>query len=153
MRKLGSQILVSKLLVFMMLLLLAIPREAHAATIEDKVFEDDVTSPAILSFRQFTTSDGHILGFAQRSVVVASLNHSLQIDLVGARAVAPEANGQAGACATPPLTQVTYTCLWDHVTAVFEAHTGSIFKSTYFVDATSGGSPSEQIRLRYNRPE
>jgi hypothetical protein len=156
MRNLGSQILVSMLLVFVTLLLLLIAPKARAATIEGKQFEDVITSPGTLPLRQFTTSDRHIVGFGKGSVVVASLNHSLQMDLVEARAVTPlskEPTAQTGkGAATQPFTQVTYAGLWDHVTAVFEAHSRSILKSTYYVDASCGENPSDQIRLHYNRP-
>ena len=96
---------------------------------------------------QFTTSGGHVLGFGQSSIIVASLDHMLQVDLVGANLVTPvsqdaaaEAGGTTGAAAA--FTQVTYAGLWDGVTAVYDAQDGAILKSTYYVDAYAGKTPS-----------
>jgi hypothetical protein len=38
------------------------------------------------------------------------------------------------------------------VTIIYQAHPGSVFKSSYFIDAGLAGNPTAQIRLHYNRP-
>ena len=105
---------------------------------------------------QFTTSDGHVLGFGQSSILAASLDHVLQVDLVGAHLVTPVSQDAAAgtdgsAQAAQAFTSVTYAGLWDGVTAVYEAQAGALLKSTYYVDAGLEGNAAEQIRLHYNR--
>ncbi len=104
-----------------------------------------------------TTSSGHVLGFGQGSVIVASLDHMLQVNMVGANATAPAvveaaAGSEASPAALNPFSRVMYTNVWDGVTAVYEAQAGSILKSTYHVQAGLDGNPADQIRLHYNRP-
>ena len=50
---------------------------------------DSASTPNVESMSQFTASGGHVLGFGQCSIVVASLDHMLQVDLVGANLVTP----------------------------------------------------------------
>jgi hypothetical protein len=54
--------------------------------------------------------------------------------------------------ATVPLNTVTYTGLWDGVTLVYQPYPDSIFKSTYYVDASDTAASVTSIHLRYNRP-
>ncbi|MEQ1826588.1 MAG: SBBP repeat-containing protein, partial [Pirellula sp.] len=102
-------------------------------------------------------SDGHVLGFQQDSLLVASLDHALQIDFVDANTVAPstgelivDGNTVEDSRANA-FTSVTYAGIWDGVTAVYEAQEGAILKSTYYVDAGLTDSAVDQIRLHYNR--
>jgi len=77
------------------------------------------------------TSAGHVLGFSEDSVIIASASHMLKTEFVNANAVAPEAGD---------------------VTVVYEASEGTIVKSTYYLNATKEGVPVDNIRLGYNRP-
>ena len=79
----------------------------------------------------------------------------LQIDLVGANPVAPvsqdtaaQPGGSPGAA--QPFTQVTYTGVWNGVTAVYAQQDGALFKDTYYVAAGLGGDPASQIVLHFN---
>jgi len=104
------------------------------------------------------TSGGHVLGFGRSSIVVASADHMLRVELVGGRAVSPvadptnasEAAGSQGKA--PPLSRVTYPEVWDGVTVVYDKADGAVVKSTYQIQAGTEGRPADQIRLRYNRP-
>ena len=102
------------------------------------------------------TSAGHVLGFTEDGVIVASASHMLKTEFLNANAVAPEADGEvSGEESTgiaSPLGRVTYRDVWDGVTVVYEASEGAIVKSTYHLDATESGVPVDSIRLSYNRP-
>ncbi|MHB0960277.1 MAG: cadherin domain-containing protein, partial [Pirellulaceae bacterium] len=112
------------------------------------------TPPLTDPLLQFT-SQGHVLGFGQSSIVVASPSHMLQVELVGANLVDPVAVDPTVDAAAPgaaqPFSGVLYAGVWDGVSAVYDAHEGAILKSTYYVDAGLDGSPADQIRLHYNR--
>ncbi len=101
------------------------------------------------------TSAGHVLGFTEDGVIIASASHMLKTEFVNANPVTPEADGSSpgetgdGAA---PLSRVTYPNIWDDVTVVYEASQGAIVKSTYYLNATEEGIPVDNIRLRYNRP-
>ena len=99
------------------------------------------------------TSAGHVLGFTDNSVIVASASHMLKIDFLNSRAVTPEADnaasGESSSGAALALGRVTYQNLWDGVTAVYEASGTSIVKSTYYVE---DGNQVDNIRLGYNHP-
>jgi hypothetical protein len=109
------------------------------------------------ALRQFTAG-GHVLGFGESSLYVASTDHLVKVDLVGARPVAPvvDAEAAAGEGGAPgmvqPLKRVTYPEPWAGVTLVYEGHSGGLVKSTYRVQPGAKGKPVEQIRLAYNRP-
>jgi len=102
------------------------------------------------------TSAGHVLGFSEDSVIIASASHMLKTEFVNANAVAPEAGessmGETGDGTAAPLSRVTYHDIWDDVTVVYEASEGTIVKSTYYLNATKEGVPVDNIRLGYNRP-
>jgi len=110
------------------------------------------TNGGLLQF----TSAGHVLGFGEDGVIVASARHMLRTDFLDARAVSPEADGEvsggSSAGAVPPLGRVTYRNLWDGVTVVYEASGGAVAKSTYYIDVTEEGVRVDLIRLGYNRP-
>ena len=115
------------------LLLLAVP--AHAKKAGD-----------LLQF----TSKGHVLGFSPGSMFLASGDHLLKVDFVGATPVAPMAEGaRANDGKAQPLTRVTYPNVWDGVSIVYEGSGRSVVKSTYTVAA---GTTTGRIRLKYNRP-
>jgi CSLREA domain-containing protein len=105
---------------------------------------------------QFATSNGHVLGFGPSSILVASLDHMLSVDLVRANSVTPvsqDAAGEAGGSrgVAQPFTQVTYTGVWDGVTLEYTAVAEGIFESTYYIDGGRTDNPVDQIRLNYNR--
>ena len=105
---------------------------------------------------QFTTSGGKLLGFGSSSIILASQDLMLRVELPGANLVAPvcqgtatEASGSPGAAR--PFTRVTYPNVWDNVTVVYEPRDGAVFKSTYNI-APSHRNAVCRIRLRYNPP-
>ncbi|MEW6367521.1 MAG: SBBP repeat-containing protein [Acidobacteriota bacterium] len=107
------------------------------------------------ALQQFTAG-AHVLGFDQSAIHVASRDHMLRVQMVGAREVGPVAES-AGATATAngtaqPLGHVYYTDAWDGVTVVHEATDQSVVKTAYRVAAGAGREAIERIRLRYNRP-
>jgi hypothetical protein len=106
--------------------------------------------------QQFTTSGGEVLGFGKDSIIVASLDHVLRVDLVGANATTPVSQAAAttadsDSTGAPALHQVTYANVWNGVTLVYDAAPGSIVESSYFVDAGSSANAVDQIQLHYNR--
>ena len=110
------------------------------------------TDDGLLQF----ASAGHVLGFSEDGIIVASARHMLRTEFLNSRAVAPEADGDvsggSGASAARPLGRVTYRNVWDGVTVVYEASGASIVKSSYYVAATKEGVQVDRIRLGYNRP-
>ncbi|MEI7512805.1 MAG: hypothetical protein WCK01_05110 [Candidatus Uhrbacteria bacterium] len=90
------------------------------------------------------TSAGHVLGFSEDGVMIASARHMLKVNFLGSKGSTPQSDVQAGG----PLGHVTYTNAWDGVKAVYESSEKSVMKSTYFVD----GANVKNIRLGYNRP-
>ncbi|MFC2003838.1 SBBP repeat-containing protein, partial [Chloroflexota bacterium] len=142
---------------------LAVPRLAFAADpnvnmpivrrAPDNAFSTADTNDGLLQF----TSAGHVLGFSEDGVIVASARHMLRTDFLNAREVSPEADsevsGERSADAISPLGRVTYRNLWDGVTVVYEANGASIMKSTYYIDATKEVVVQvNRIRLGYNCP-
>jgi hypothetical protein len=113
--------------------------------------------PSNEGLEQFVATNGQTLGFGKNLITVASPTDALRIDLVGARSVAPAAQPSATTAAadaggTLPFNQVTYTDLWNGVTAVYKAKPGAVFEDSYFVAPGLAGDPVNQIRLRYNQP-
>jgi hypothetical protein len=104
------------------------------------------------------TAGGHVLGLRKGEMFVASGDHSLRVEFVGARAVSPveEVSQDAGDSRrdAKPLEKVSYRNLWDGVTLVYEKHSSGLLESTYFIQPAGDGAanPVEQIRLRYNVP-
>ena len=106
-------------------------------------------------FLQFTSA-GHVLGFTEDSVIIASASHMLKTEFVNANPTAPEADknssGETSDGMAAPLNRVTYKDIWPGVTVVYEASEGAIVKSTYYLDAKKDGIPVDSIRLGYNHP-
>jgi len=99
------------------------------------------------------TSGGHVLGFAKTGVYVASGSHALRVEFVNSHSISP-AGAPAPSAANSdkqatPLSQVTYSNLWDGVTLTYDAPMGAIARSTYRLEAYT---KAENIRLRYNAP-
>jgi len=103
------------------------------------------------------TAGGHVIGFAPTQVVLASLDHALRVEFVGAAGVTPVAVGADAPSSSDGLTMgraqplgvVTYPNVWRGVSIEYRASEGSIVKSTYTV---APGADVAQIRLRYNVP-
>jgi len=101
------------------------------------------------SLLQFTAG-GHALGFAREGVYIASADHALRVEFVGSAGAAPLADAAAAEPGrAQPLSQVTYTNVWQGVDVRYQAVNGGIVKSSYLVAA---GADAGQIRLRYNAP-
>jgi hypothetical protein len=103
------------------------------------------------------TAGGHVLGFREGGVVIASGSHALRVEFVGSRTVIPVEKGTAAEPEkgrAPELGKVTYPELWDGVTLVYEKTPSSFVKSTYHVEPGETGLSHrvEGIRLRYNVP-
>ncbi|MBM3131422.1 MAG: hypothetical protein FJZ95_00070, partial [Chloroflexi bacterium] len=148
-RDAGGIITAPVLLVLLLVLFLIIPPPALAAPAVG------IKTPATNKILQFT-SGGHVLGFTAEGILVASASHVLKTKFIDANPVTPEADasgsGSISDGMTAPLGRITYKNLWDGITLVYEAGEGAIMKSTYYVDTTGEGVPSDQIRLSYNRP-
>lgn len=122
------------------------------------VARPDRALPRSSELQQYTAG-GHVLGFRENGVVIASGSHVLSVDFMNARSVSPAseeglsslANGQRSA---PTLGKVTYRDLWDGISVVYEKTEFGVVKSTYNVQATRDGTslPVDEIRLRYNVP-
>jgi len=155
----------SMAVMFLMTMLLATAMPAGAASspissaivpmgTTDNVLDSTVTNNHE-NLIQFTSS-GHVLGFSRDGVIIASRDHMLKTEFIASRAIAPEADTQVStedsSGTASPLSRVTYHNIWDDVTVIFEASSGTIVKSTYYVNATEMGVPVERIRLGYNRP-
>ncbi|MCE9585978.1 hypothetical protein K8R04_01500 [Candidatus Uhrbacteria bacterium] len=95
------------------------------------------------------TSAGHVLGFREDGVIIASGRHMLNVVFLGSEGVSPATdNATNGTGKVSPLSRVTYKNVWDGVNAVYEAGKSSVVKSTYYLD---DGLHVDRIRLGYNR--
>ena len=98
------------------------------------------------------TSQGHVLGFREDGIYVASARHMLKVDFLDSNSVTPQADNavsDVGTDKVQPLGRVTYDNAWDGVTVVYEASGSAVAKSTYYLDKDNH---VERIRLGYNRP-
>ena len=115
------------------------------------------------------TAGGHALGFRSDAVFVASRDHALRVEFVGARAVTPTTDGEAHNLTDTPSTvqprmvslsnhptsnvpsvsRVTYANLWDGITLTYDTPNGGIVRSTYTLAPFASVA---QIHLRYNAP-
>jgi len=105
------------------------------------------------------TAGGHVLGFNEGGIVVASSNHALKVEFVNAQPILPEDKGKSTSTenngqTTDPLGKVIYQDLWPGVSLVYEKHGTGVYKSTYYLwpAGRSGTERIDQIRLRYNAP-
>jgi hypothetical protein len=100
----------------------------------------------------YTVTSGELISYNKDSYFVASFDHLLKVDFVGASLVDPIAQ-QAGNVASlldttsDTYRNVLYTDLWSGVDAVFESDASTLLKSTYYVDA---GVSVDEIHLEYN---
>src|SRR6185369_1652190 len=96
------------------------------------------------------TSQGHVLGFKDNGVIVASARHALKVDFLGSKGVTPKSDSAANDTdKVQSLSRVTYQNIWNGVTAEYSADGKSVVKSSYDLD---DGARASNIRLGYNRP-
>ncbi len=110
----------------------------------------DTTAPSA-GLRQFT-ADGHVLGFADGSVLVATGNHSLKVEFVNANPVAPQSDqpgGDGKDNKAPALSEVRYPGLWQGIDLAYKADPNGIAETVWKLEP---GADIHQARLRYNRP-
>lgn len=100
------------------------------------------------TIQQFSAA-GHVLGFRPSGAWIASGDHLLRIDFVGAEAIEPQSETQPAADRElQPLDRVVYRQLWPGISLVYESALDGVLKSSYLVDA---GAEPNAIRLAYNR--
>ena len=93
---------------------------------------------------------GHILGFQDEGVYVASGDHMLRVEFAGTSGVAPVADRTpSGDGQAQPLGRVTYADLWPGISLSYEHVAGGIVQSSYLLEP---GADVSQIRLCYNSP-
>ena len=78
-------------------------------------------------------SGGHVLGFKAGGIVIASSDHALRVEFVGAEFVLPEEErGEETKETLQDITQLNkliYEDLWQGVTLVYEKHNSGIFRT------------------------
>ncbi|MFA5066352.1 MAG: SBBP repeat-containing protein [Dehalococcoidia bacterium] len=98
-------------------------------------------------------ADGHVLGFGQNVVYIASRDHALRVQFANCNQVQPVAeSGGTAQNGAAQLGSVSWSGLWNGVNVVYNAAEDGIVESTYYLNFTDGRLPVESIRLRYNRP-
>lgn len=102
------------------------------------------------AFMQFR-SGNHILGFMPGKAYVASLDHALRVEFIGAKSVMPVAEGAGAAIAgkADVLKKVVYQNLWDNISLTYGATGNGVVESIYHVAPRADVS---KIRLKYNIP-
>ncbi|MBF0458687.1 MAG: hypothetical protein HQK99_12430 [Nitrospirae bacterium] len=122
---------------------------AYAQTVKRPDIRSNINKDQEKAFIQFT-SGNHIIGFKEDKVYVASMDHALTVEFMGANKVTPQANsGQTTEGKAPALGKVRYDNLWDGITLSYESGQKGLLVSTYNLKA---GSDPGQIRLKYNVP-
>src|SRR6185369_15755957 len=58
------------------------------------------------------TSEGHVLGFKNGGVVIASARHLLKVDFLGSKGVAPTSGEKNSTDVAQPLHRVKYQNIW-----------------------------------------
>jgi len=114
--------------------------------------------PGHSELQQYTAA-GHVLGFREDGVVIASGSHALRVGFVNARMVSPVEEGissrpSQGQGLAPRLGKVTYRDLWDGISILYEKAESGVIKSTYYIQPGEAKAlnPVDEIRLRYNVP-
>ena len=103
-------------------------------------------SPGVLQF----TSGSHLLEFETNAIYVAGSSHALRIQFVDSCTTAPmTAGADDHAKGAAPLSQVSYSNIWDGVSLTYDAPSDGIVRSTYRV---APHADVDAIRLRYNAP-
>lgn len=123
----------------------------------------EIADPASLSSDLQFTASGHAMKFSSSGIYLASADHAVRIEFVGANQVNPVA-GQSdtnraareyGLLEPPspslakPLGKVTYAHLWEGVTLVYQRSDQGLVKSTYRIEPPIL-EHLQEIHLRYN---
>lgn len=91
---------------------------------------------------QFTSS-GHVLGFQENCMYVASASHMLQENFVGTKGAVPQSDRM------PAVDGQAQPGLWQGITLIYDNVPAGIVRSTYHIEP--GAAPG-QIALSYNVP-
>ncbi len=147
------------LLAVLMVLLPVLPAGQGSSLPADLIREAASQSAAASpGLRQFSAG-GHILGVQESGIYIASANHSLHIEFVGANLVQPQASQPAPDSTSAavdsakepaqPLGQVSWPGLWEGISLVYQADPGGIAESVYTLAPESAAA---NIRLCYHAP-
>ena len=137
------------------------PIDQEALAFSDTRME--IGRPAGLSSGAQFTASGHVLSFHSGEIYLASADHALRIEFVGANRVNPvieQAESNKGvreversesptASQAAPLGRVTYAHLWEGVTLEYQRSDQGVVKSTYRIEPPIQEHLSK-IHLRYN---
>jgi hypothetical protein len=132
----------------------AIPTTALGSFSADAEYVPGTHRTRLLEF----AAGSHVLGFKQGGMYVASADHALQVEFVGARSVCPVEKASSASSsghskpAHQPLGAVTYSDLWDGISLVYEKDSKGLVKCTYHIAQGTRASPVDQIRVAYNVP-
>jgi hypothetical protein len=124
----------------MLLLLTLMPWHGSWAT-------SPITEKNLLQF----TAGGHVLGFQEDGILIASGTHALHIGFVNgsAKPVAEEVTTTTKRGHPRPLHKVNYRNLWPGIDLDYSASDNGITESTWRLEP---GSNPDQIQLRYKAP-
>ncbi len=128
-----------------LILVLAIPPALLPQTVATAAAATSDKEGRLLQF----TSQGHVLGFRDEGVIIASSRHMLKVDFLGSKGATPDSGDIESDGRAQALDRVTYENVWDGVSVTYEANKSSVVKSTYYLD---DGAQAKYIRLGYNRP-
>lgn len=96
------------------------------------------------------TSSGHVLGFQENGVVIASGNHVLREGFMGTEGSKPQPEPLSSQDdRSQTLGKVTYPDLWEGITLTYDRPPGGILRSTYRIEP---GADPGRIALLYNVP-
>ncbi|MBF0458314.1 MAG: SBBP repeat-containing protein [Nitrospirae bacterium] len=122
---------------------------AYAKTVTTPDIRSNINKNPEDALIQFT-SGNHIIGFKEDKVYVASMDHALTVEFVGANKVTPQANsGKTTEGRAAALGKASYDNLWDGITLSYESGQKGLLESTYHLKA---GADPDLIRLKYNVP-
>ncbi len=91
----------------------------------------------------------HVFGAKAAGVVIAGLDHALQIGFLGANPVEPRATTVVDREGDPPLESVTWPNLWEGISLTYRASASGIAESVYTL---APGADAGDIQLTYGTP-
>jgi hypothetical protein len=130
----------------LMLVLFTVSPQFAAA--QPEASDKNTTAGELLQFR----AGNHILGFTPGRIYLASSNHMLSAEFIGANGAKPRSDSNISpnkTGQTQPLRKVTYANIWDGINLTYETARNGITESVYHV---APGSDVSKIRLKYNVP-
>ncbi|MBW1817606.1 MAG: IPTL-CTERM sorting domain-containing protein, partial [Deltaproteobacteria bacterium] len=96
------------------------------------------------------TAGGHVLGFQEDRLYMATGSHALRISFGGTAGVLPISDsGPSDPNKAMPLIRVEYRDLWEGITVIYESTPGGVVKSTYRL---APNARVRDIRLEYSVP-